>query len=569
MSRATTGGSTGGSRATARSTTAASCSPPSSGWRWSPCCSIGSAPSATASCSSPITCALLAAFLDLGLGTAVTRDVASADPDGARFVRSAGPAFLAVGVAGAVLLTASRAPPRTRPASPQACRRSGGVRADRDRFCRRPADRLPHGGPGRRAPLRRRQRAARREASRVRAAGTLAVLAAGGGTAAVARLVRGDVVAARRARTSLTVRAHGSAARLLRLVGSTRAALRSRLSYGTGSLAIMVSLGALWNAGPLIVAAISGAAASALFAVSQRFPMGALALPERISVVLFPAAGQADANSAWLIARGTRLTLTALLPVAVVLLAGAEPVLDAWLDQVPPDGPLVLRLHHARGRGVRPVRRRGAGDVGRGRRSPARRRPRGERRHRLRRRRDPRGPGRARRRRLGAAGRRGDGRGVDAGALSPPPPAAARGSWCPARCATSPGRARPARSPRREWRRSSRGRLAACAHPRGRRAHRIRARARALPATPRRCCAASAAASRGCAAPPICCSTCARWPSTRGAATGPAPSRPTRRRPTRGDTTTAWGDRHLELAERLLDSASSARADRRPGPRLR
>ena len=99
-------------------------------------------------------------------------------------------------------------------------------------------------------------------------------------------------------------------------------ALRSRVSYGAGSLAIMVSLGALWNAGPLIVAAGSGAAASALFAVSQRFAMGALALPERISVVLFPAAGQPDASHAWLIARGTRLTLTALLPVAIVLLVG-------------------------------------------------------------------------------------------------------------------------------------------------------------------------------------------------------------------------------------------------------
>jgi len=80
----------------------------------------------------------------------------------------------------------------------------------------------------------------------LRAAGTLAVLAVGGSTSAVAGwyaatawLVAGANALAVRA---LAPRHAFAVARL------DAQALRSRLSYGGGSLAIMVSLGALWNA---------------------------------------------------------------------------------------------------------------------------------------------------------------------------------------------------------------------------------------------------------------------------------------------------------------------------------
>ena len=168
------------------------------------------------------------------------------------------------------------------------------------------------------------------------------MLAADGGTAAVAAVTPRTAWLFAGV-NAVAVRALGRE-HALRITRLDARALRSRLSFGTGSLAIMVSLGALWNAGPLIVAAVSGAAASALFSVSQRFPMGALALPDRMSVVLFPAAGEPGASPAWLIARGTRLALLALTPVAIVLLVAADAILSAWLDDVPEDGPLVLRL---------------------------------------------------------------------------------------------------------------------------------------------------------------------------------------------------------------------------------
>ena len=288
-----------------------------------------------------ITCALLAAFLDLGLGSAVTRDVAVGDLDGARFVRSAGPAFLVVGAGGAVALAALGA-------VVDASGFAAGVgevpvvfALIGIAFC---GDQLTVYCTAVLGGMRRFDVVSVLLVAMVavRAAATLGVLAADGGAAAVAACYAATAWLFAGV-NALAVRALAPE-HALRMTRLDRRALRSRLSFGTGSLAIMVSLGALWNAGPLIVAAVSGAAASALFSVSQRFPMGALALPERMSVVLFPAAGEAGASPAWLIARGTRLSLLALTPVAIVLLIGADAILSAWLDDVPEDGPLVLRL---------------------------------------------------------------------------------------------------------------------------------------------------------------------------------------------------------------------------------
>ena len=124
--------------------------------------------------------------------------------------------------------------------------------------------------------------------------------------------------------------------------------LRSRVRFGTDSLLVMLAIGATWNAGTLLVAGLKGAAASALFQVSQRFPLATQALPDRIAATLFPAAGAPSAAGAdraqWLIASGTRLTMLALTPIAVIFLAAPGDILSAWLGDIPPDGPTLMRL---------------------------------------------------------------------------------------------------------------------------------------------------------------------------------------------------------------------------------
>src|SRR3954469_8583381 len=51
-----------------------------------------------------LTCAAVALFLDLGLGTTVTREVAARSPDGQEFLAGAASAFIGFGAVGAVLL---------------------------------------------------------------------------------------------------------------------------------------------------------------------------------------------------------------------------------------------------------------------------------------------------------------------------------------------------------------------------------------------------------------------------------------------------------------------------------
>jgi O-antigen/teichoic acid export membrane protein len=111
----------------------------------------------------------------------------------------------------------------------------------------------------------------------------------------------------------------------------------------------MAAMGSIWNVGPLVVAAVDGAAASALYQVSQRFPLAVMALPDRVSVTLFPASSEqarleARASAARLVASGTRLIAVVLVPVSILLFITADDLLGVWLGSVPPDGALILRL---------------------------------------------------------------------------------------------------------------------------------------------------------------------------------------------------------------------------------
>jgi O-antigen/teichoic acid export membrane protein/SAM-dependent methyltransferase len=288
-----------------------------------------------------LTCANLVTFIDVGLGSALTREVALAGADRVRFVRSAGIGFVVVGLAGAALMACAGALAGAlglgsagahtllvfalvgvgfagdqltvfHTAVLGGLRRFGTVNA------------LLVGSVG------------------VRAAGIVVVLSAGGGVVAVAAwyAVSAWVWAAINA-----LWLHRLSPELsLRPVAPDRAVLGARLGFGAGSLVIMFALTSLWSAGPLLVAGVEGAAASALFAVSQRFALALQAVPERVSATLFPAAGPADLEQArWLVASGTRLVLAILAPLAAILLVAPGDVLHAWLGELPSHGEAILR----------------------------------------------------------------------------------------------------------------------------------------------------------------------------------------------------------------------------------
>ena len=183
-------------------------------------------------------------------------------------------------------------------------------------------------------------------ASAVRAAGVILLLRSGADVATVAAWYA--AVAWALAAGNWLVVARLAPHHRLRPARPRLGDLRSRLSMGMGSLAITASTVSLWNAGPILVATINGTAAGAMYQLSQRFPMGILAFPERFSVPLFPAASEVRNEGAEplkeLIQTGTRLITLVLLPIAIVFLAGADILLDAWLRDVPQHGALILRL---------------------------------------------------------------------------------------------------------------------------------------------------------------------------------------------------------------------------------
>ncbi len=278
-----------------------------------------------------LTCANLVTFLDVGLGSALTREVALASADRVRFVHSAGTGLVVVGLAGAAVMAcvgafAGGLGLGSADAHPLLVFALVGVGFAGDQLTVFHSAVL--GGLRRFGAV----NALLVGSVVVRAVAIVVVLSAGGGVVAVAALyaVSAWVWAAINA---LWLR-RLSPELALRRMALDRPVLRARLGFGAGSLVIMFALTSLWSAGPLLVAGVEGAAASALFAVSQRFALALQAVPERVSATLFPAAGPADVEHArWLIASGTRLVLAILAPLAAILLVAPGDVLHAWLGR--------------------------------------------------------------------------------------------------------------------------------------------------------------------------------------------------------------------------------------------
>jgi O-antigen/teichoic acid export membrane protein/2-polyprenyl-3-methyl-5-hydroxy-6-metoxy-1,4-benzoquinol methylase len=293
-----------------------------------------------------LTCAALAGFLDLGLGSSVTREVAATVPDRERFLQSAGGAFTAFGAAGALLIAVLGPISHGLGLAPGIGDTALVFGFVGTAFF---GDQLTLYSTAVLGGLRRFDLVNAMLVGSVasRATGTLALLFAGAGVAAVAAwyalsawlwaLVNAFVL--RRISKPCAFRPRVPEADVL----------RPRVGFGIGSTGIMAALGSIWNVGTLGVATVDGAAASALYQVSQRFPLALMALPDRVSVTLFPAASEQARSSgggaaARLIGNGTRLLGVVLLPVAIVLFATADDLLRAWLGSIPPDGGLILRL---------------------------------------------------------------------------------------------------------------------------------------------------------------------------------------------------------------------------------
>lgn len=294
-----------------------------------------------------LTCAALGGFFDLGLGSTVTREVAAAaSRDTELFLRSAGGAFAAFGVAGALVLAALGPGSHMLGLAPDVSNTPLvfafiGMAFFADQVT------LYHT-----AVLGGLQRFVLVNGMLVgsaasRAVGIVLLLLAGLGVAAVAAWYAAS--AWLWALINLLVVKGISSRYAFRPASPGGAVLRSRLGFGAGSAAIMAALGSIWSMGSLLVAASDGAAASALYQVSQRFPLAVMALPDRVSATLFPAASEGALRggrgpTVRLISSGTRLIAVMLLPLAILLFATADDLLDAWLGSVPPHGGLILRL---------------------------------------------------------------------------------------------------------------------------------------------------------------------------------------------------------------------------------
>jgi O-antigen/teichoic acid export membrane protein len=283
-------------------------------------------------------------FLDLGLGSAVTREVAGARHDRQPFLHSAGRLFVLFGAAGALLLTAVGTIAHAAgfgdgtPGTPAVFALIGLA------FL---GDQLTLYHVGVLGGMRRFGTAnGLLAASAVaRALGIVALADAGASVVTIAGWYAASAFLW--AAANIVVLRRMSPQYALRVGFLDRDALRARLGFGMHSLLIMGAMGAMWSAGALVVAIVDGPGASALFQVSQRFPLALSVLPERVAATLFPAAGQPGITpaAAWsLEVRGRRLILLAIAAPVLVLLVAPAAVLEAWLDDVPPHGAAIMRL---------------------------------------------------------------------------------------------------------------------------------------------------------------------------------------------------------------------------------
>jgi O-antigen/teichoic acid export membrane protein/SAM-dependent methyltransferase len=291
-----------------------------------------------------LTASTLMSFLDLGLGSVITREAAAREGDREAFLRSAFAALLMFGVVGGALIGLAGAighhlglAPATADTSVVFVLVGIGFIGDQIAvYCFGVLIGLRRFGV---------TNAVLVASAITRVAGTFGLLRSGRGLAAVAAWYALCAWIWGVASGMILRRVDGL---LVRPLWPRLAVLRPRLRYGAGSFGLMVGFAALWGAGPLAMAATRNAAASALFQVAQRIPLALQALPERVSVTLFPAAGELDRDDLRgardLVIRGNRLIGLVVAPAVVILLVAPEVVLRLWLGSVPNAAPAIVRL---------------------------------------------------------------------------------------------------------------------------------------------------------------------------------------------------------------------------------
>jgi O-antigen/teichoic acid export membrane protein len=282
----------------------------------------------------------LAAVVDLGLGWTVTREIAAASDDDAnpiiRLCRAAAALYVVLALAGgAIVLALALGLAHGFGADPAVAIAAVLIFA----FGRLQVYTLAalHG-------LRRFDLAAALATAEIltSAGGTVALLTTGHGLVAVAwwQCLAAAAIAlagtADLARRAPVLGFRPSFEGLATLWGTRR--------FGLASQAIDLTLRAIWEAGPLLVGLIAGAAAVVPFHVGQKFPLALSALSARAAEVMLPA-GAADAEDARLLAvAGTRINLALVLAPAVVLIAIAPELLAAWTGAADAAAVLALRL---------------------------------------------------------------------------------------------------------------------------------------------------------------------------------------------------------------------------------
>ena len=146
----------------------------------------------------------------------------------------------------------------------------------------------------------------------------------------------------------MTLRRHGDGLGI-GLPGRHWALLREHYAFGLASFVSTLTAGMVWQALPLIAAALLGASAVVVVHIGQRIPIAMTGLYGRIAAVVFPSASayqrSADvAGTRSILVTGTRLVLHLVIPLTVVGLVATNTLLDAWLGQADPEIALMLRL---------------------------------------------------------------------------------------------------------------------------------------------------------------------------------------------------------------------------------
>ncbi len=186
-------------------------------------------------------------------------------------------------------------------------------------------------------------------ATLLRAAGIVALLAAGFGLLAVAAWQ--TLTAALVAAAGLAV--VGQMFPAFRLRGGVLdwRLLRSRLPFAMISQLTSGAIDLVWQVIPVLIRVTRGSVAITPYHVGQRFPLAVSAFNWRAAEALFPAASrdapQDLAQGRELLRTGTRWSLLLTVPLCLVLWIVAPSLLRAWLGEAPAEMLAVLRITSA------------------------------------------------------------------------------------------------------------------------------------------------------------------------------------------------------------------------------